>query len=56
MKNIQEPYARSDWIMFYPWGLGGKDEIIDKGWIMKTLGTIMRELEHENVTLDSITN
>ena len=34
---------------FYNRGLGGKDEVNEKGWNMKTLRSIMTELGHQNV-------
>ena len=38
-------------VKFYPWGLYGKNEKINsKGWEMKTLGTIVKDLGHENVS------
>ena len=47
----KEQHAHTDRVMFYPWGLAGKTEIISSGWHMKTLGTIVKELGHENVRI-----
>ena len=54
MKNMKEPKAMSDLIMFYPWGLGGEDGEIRGSWTMKTLGTILRDLGHDNVTIQPV--
>jgi hypothetical protein len=48
MKKKQ--HTRSALVKFYPWGLGGKNEVASTGWSLKTLGTIMKQLGHENVS------
>lgn len=41
----------SEHIWFYRWGLGGKNEVNSKGWTIKTLDAIRKELGHTNVSM-----
>ena len=43
-------HRRQDGIMFHNLGLSGSDQINEKGWPLKTLCSIMRDLGHEHVS------
>ena len=42
-------HQHSERVWFYKLGLGGKNEVNEKGWKMETFGTMLKRFEHENV-------
>jgi hypothetical protein len=53
--TLSKPFVGDQYATFHPWGLGedGKnDSFENKKWISKSLATFVRELGHENRTID----
>ena len=45
-------HRRGKLVQFFNTGLGGANEVNKHGWKMKTLGTLLKALKHENKTID----
>jgi hypothetical protein len=47
-----ETPQKNDKVSFYKTGLGGKNEVNDKGWTIKTLSTLKKEFKEDSAVID----